>query len=409
MVKFLLCNIYGSGHVFPSIELARNLVAAGHEVIFFTHERFADKIAQAGAIPKTYGEKFTLGDYAKDKPFPGTLFPGAVLGMLPIILKYIGQEESKANFIPFDAIIFDSFALAGLFAAKILNRPAIRSSSSFPGAYSQSFPQFYPEDDPFTSEAVQVLTEKYSLIEGKDFFLPQKDCLQESVNSPLSIVYTIDQLQPKVGALNHGQFCFAGSAAPEKLPCLSELDEKLFVKVKSWTDGDNIFVYISMGTVASLNVEMLSAFISGVNSFGGKYKALITGVSESLREETQSLDLSHCILTSFAPQLHILSISDIFISHCGMNSLNESLYFGVPIIAIPFQEEQMFNANAAKDKGAAIVLEKTSLTSEGISGALKEIQDGQYRENAKSLSQFYPHDNSRWNDVVTKIIDFIKE
>ena len=64
--------------------------------------------------------------------------------MLPIVLDFIEKDEMENG--NFDAIIFDTFAFGGYFISRILNKPAIRSSSSFPGAYVESFKRYYLPD-----------------------------------------------------------------------------------------------------------------------------------------------------------------------------------------------------------------------------------------------------------------------
>lgn len=47
-------------------------------------------------------------------------------------------------------------------------------------------------------------------------------------------------------------------------------------------------------------------------------------------------DLSDQIqVYDFVDQMAVLSISDVFITHCGMNSASEGLYFEVPLILFP--------------------------------------------------------------------------
>src|SRR2546423_1983193 len=50
------------------------------------------------------------------------------------------------------------------------------------------------------------------------------------------------------------------------------------------------------------------------------------------------------IVKNHMPQLEILQKADLFITHAGMNSINESLYYGVPMILIPQMYEQAFNS-----------------------------------------------------------------
>ena len=39
-------------------------------------------------------------------------------------------------------------------------------------------------------------------------------------------------------------------------------------------------------------------------------------------------------------QIAVLSAADVFLSHCGMNSVSESLYYQVPLIMHPLTSEQ---------------------------------------------------------------------
>ncbi len=55
-------------------------------------------------------------------------------------------------------------------------------------------------------------------------------------------------------------------------------------------------------------------------------------------------------------QMAVLSISDAFITHCGMNSASEGLYFGVPLILFPQTPEQGAVAKRTKELGAGLML-----------------------------------------------------
>lgn len=55
-------------------------------------------------------------------------------------------------------------------------------------------------------------------------------------------------------------------------------------------------------------------------------------------------------------QVKVLQDVDGFISHCGMNSVNESLYYGVPLVLFPQQSEQVLVCRRAAELGAGFVL-----------------------------------------------------
>ncbi|GMP22356.1 hypothetical protein CsSME_00000412 [Camellia sinensis var. sinensis] len=62
------------------------------------------------------------------------------------------------------------------------------------------------------------------------------------------------------------------------------------------------------------------------------------------------------VVEGWAPQARILTHSSTggFLSHCGWNSVLESLKFGVPIVAIPMQFEQPLTAKLVEEVGVAV-------------------------------------------------------
>lgn len=62
-----------------------------------------------------------------------------------------------------------------------------------------------------------------------------------------------------------------------------------------------------------------------------------------------------------------------FIMHCGMNSLQEAAYYGVPLIGVPFFGDQTYNAAIIHHKQLGIVLQKDKLTEEAVTDALRRV------------------------------------
>ena len=59
-------------------------------------------------------------------------------------------------------------------------------------------------------------------------------------------------------------------------------------------------------------------------------------------------------------QIAVLSAADVFLSHCGMNSVSESLYYQVPLIMHPLTSEQKDGAARTAQLGAGLLLKKES-------------------------------------------------
>lgn len=84
-------------------------------------------------------------------------------------------------------------------------------------------------------------------------------------------------------------------------------------------------------------------------------------------------------------QIGVLKKADVFLSHCGMNSVNESLYFGVPLVMRPQTSEQGGVARRAEQLGAGRMLKRRDAKSvlKAVNGVL---EDAAYTENAKRIA-----------------------
>ncbi|KAI3408160.1 hypothetical protein GPALN_012008 [Globodera pallida] len=81
-----------------------------------------------------------------------------------------------------------------------------------------------------------------------------------------------------------------------------------------------------------------------------------------------------------------------FVSHCGLNSLTESVRAGVPILVIPLFGDQKYNAILAEHKGVGIKLDVKALKTDGAEalffGSLgKLLNDPSYRRNAQMVKR----------------------
>ncbi|KAL6124078.1 hypothetical protein ACLB2K_076594 [Fragaria x ananassa] len=111
-------------------------------------------------------------------------------------------------------------------------------------------------------------------------------------------------------------------------------------------------------------------------------KILGPGLPKGFRERTRSFGRG-LLVPSWAPQSEVLSHGSIggFLSHCGWNSILESIANGVPLIAWPLYAEQKMNANVLCE-GLKVALrpkvnENGMVGCEEICRIVKELMEGE--------------------------------
>ncbi|MGZ4123253.1 MAG: nucleotide disphospho-sugar-binding domain-containing protein, partial [Tumebacillaceae bacterium] len=97
----------------------------------------------------------------------------------------------------------------------------------------------------------------------------------------------------------------------------------------------------------------------------------------SVGTRTQLSDLGEIpenfIVKKYVPQTDVLQHTKLFITHGGMNSTNEGLYYGVPLIVLPQSADQPIIAQQVAKIGAGIALQMQSLTSNQLREAVDHV------------------------------------
>jgi MGT family glycosyltransferase len=98
--------------------------------------------------------------------------------------------------------------------------------------------------------------------------------------------------------------------------------------------------------------------------------------------ETQFADLPGMpVVAQYAPQLELLRVASVAISHGGLNTALESISAGKPMVLIPLAYDQPANALRLERLGMAEVLPVTRLTVQRIRAAVtKVLNEPRYRE-----------------------------
>jgi MGT family glycosyltransferase len=92
----------------------------------------------------------------------------------------------------------------------------------------------------------------------------------------------------------------------------------------------------------------------------------------------------------YVPQLAVLEEADLFITHGGMNSINEAVMALVPMIVVPNTVEQAINAARIEQLQSGLYLEPERLTPKMLRTAAERIlADPSLAEGLQRLRQSF--------------------
>ena len=366
------------GHINPTLSLTTELVNAGHRVTYFTTEDFRKVIEPTGAkfVPmKSWMAENDKHNESKEE-------------------KNDGQEDNVAAVVPFlflneagafiedvlsvlredrpDAILHDFAGIAGTMAADILGIPNVMLYTSYPsnGSYSvaASF-EGIPADHPLRIAADQIAdgyVEKYGCrkMTVKEIFDGQGD---------LNLVMMQKRLVPDYETFDDS-FVFTGVQIGKRST------------FGTWQAPDNgkPLLYSSLGTAFNNWPEYYPILFDAVRDLDIKvFDALGAIDPDSLTDVPANVELGKMV-----PQLDILSQASVFITHAGMGGTGESIYYGVPMIAIPQMDEQAITARQIERNGLGFaLLDKGGITSEMLKEKIQILlNDPSYKEKVNEFS-----------------------
>lgn len=136
-------------------------------------------------------------------------------------------------------------------------------------------------------------------------------------------------------------------------------------------NSKNGLIYFSLGSniqTNGLELNMLRAILKAFTPI--KQRILFKWEGGSLPGPPRNMILSH-----WFPQRDLFAQADIrvFITHGGTHSALEAIYYGIPIIGIPFVGEQYIHVNNAVKHGYGILLEYNNVTATSLTWAIEEI------------------------------------
>ena len=382
MSKVMFFNLPGaSGHINPTVGLVAELVAKGEEIIYYAGEDSREKFTALGVEFRTYEPWF---HYHHNAEVGAQLLPMAMaeLNMMDACIDDLIQIARDEEI---DYIIYDACCIWAKYMAQSLGIPGINSLTTIVSSPWIPFSDLNlglnvlrtlalggPRVIPSSRRLLMDIFARNN-VAYKGLFYHIFDVF--ACVGDMNIVFNVPEYQPFVDKLE-GNFHFVGASIPERRDEISEEFQNL---------GQKPLVYVSLGTLHNNSLEFFKNCIEALKDTDYE---VIMSIGKQVKKEDLGALPDNIKAYPYVPQLHILKHASAFITHGGMNSLNEGLYFGVPVIVCPQQFEQGFNGRRLQKMGVAKTLGSSLPKAAKIKAGVEAvIGDAVMKEHTEAYSK----------------------
>ena len=366
MSKIVFFCIPAHGHTNPTLGVVRELVSRGHQVWYYSYNIMREKIESAGATFISCDDYDTEKNLsAKDSTRVGKDLAFSVKILVDTTLALDDKVCREIAELDPDCIVADSMALWGKAVALKLGIPFVSSTTTFAfNQYSANIMKQGIGDLLRMILSIPKTTKQIKRLQSKGY--PVKNILDiiGTDDNTHTIVYTSPQFQPCSETFSE-KYAFVG-------PSIRPANEK----VEKRKDK---LIYISMGTV---NNDMMPFYKKCLSAFESTDYEVVMSVGNLVSVDGFGTIPGNISVQPFVDQIAVLEKADVFVSHAGMNSVSESLYFGVPLVMLPQTSEQKGVAERVFELGAGIKSDENSV----LADVEKILSDSTYRINAEKIA-----------------------
>ncbi len=319
-------------HMYPHLAVVRDLVDRGHRVTYLVGGHLADLARPAGADVVGFDSLLPgsphAGHWPDDDAAGMRMFLDDSIHVLPQVRAALDADRP-------DIVLYDIGGFAGPVAADGWGIPSVQLSPSIVAwdTYRQDMSDVL--DPLFESEGGKTYLTAFN-----DWLAPTSLTFEEVTGEPRRCLVLIPRaMQPNADRVDRSRYRFVG-------PCIDPRRED----PGDWTPpaGDGPLALLAFGTAYTDRIDLYHNMIEALDETGWRL-VMATG---SVRPDALGAVPQWVQLRDKVPQPAVLRIADAFVTHAGMGSCTEALWYGVPTVAIPQAVDQPGNAAQLEAIGA---------------------------------------------------------
>jgi len=331
-------SVAAHGHVNPSLEVIRELVARGHRVTYAIPPVFAEKVAATGARPVLYTSTLP-GPDADPETWGSTLLDNvepflndAVQALPQLIAAYEGDEP--------DLVLHDITSYPARVLAHRWGVPAISLSPNlvaWDGYEEEVAEPMWAE--PRRSERGQAYYARFRAWLTENGISRHPDPFAGRPDR--SLVLIPKALQPHADRVDERVYAFVGACQGDRA------DQGDWQRPA----GAEKVVLVSLGSTFTKQPAFYRECVRAFGDLPGWHLVLQIG-SQVTPAELGDVP-ANVEVHRWVPQLAILRQAELFVTHAGAGGSQEGLATATPMIAVPQAVDQFGNADVLQSLGVA--------------------------------------------------------
>ncbi len=367
---FGVLSFTGTGHLNAFISLAQELRDRGHKVTFFERPKIADRVCQAGL------DFFPIGGVNTSQPIAPACNRPSLLSEISMLRFNLARIQNDMDIffretpralkhVGVNALLINEIAVTGPTVAEILQLPYFLISTSVPhrlGWRGRSWLTGYRYSSSCLSWMQSVFLEVSAL----------------RLRGPIRSAVENHRRRAGLGTLRKASSLFPPLAHISQLPQCLDLPRKSLPGDFHYTapfisdtprphttfpweklDGRPL-IYASLGTTRNIQAKVFRLIAQACQDLNVQ---LVISLGDRFDPDAFSGLPGQPVLTRYAPQLELLKIARLVITHGGSNTVLETLMAGKPMLAIPMTLDQPATAARLAQLHCAKVLPVMRLSS----------------------------------------------
>jgi MGT family glycosyltransferase len=409
MARILFTTMPMAGHLRPGLPIARELLAAGHDVAWYSGAKYRHLVERIGArvYPMAAGLDFddaAIEERPGSRPGLQTLKQAILDVFIRPIPAWVAEIDAVVEDFRPDVVVAEQGFMAGPLAGRRRGVPSVVFSVSPLGLTSADAPPFGTGLLP--GSRLRNRTLNWAL-RAVVFAAPQRAAEQvlAGLGLPPIDAYFMDwgaeiadrYLVPSVPEFEYPRrdlpatVEFVGPFLP------AGVDE--FTPPPWWDDvlaartSGRPVVLVTQGTIATDPANLVLPAVTGLagDDDGTAPLVVATTVGHDPDEVLPPAQRpANARLAAYVPFDRMLPLTDVFVTNGGYGGVQQALAAGVPVVVAGTTEDKAEVSARVTWSGAGIALRTDTPTADQVAGAVRTVlADGTHRTRARELQAAY--------------------